>query len=165
MGFLTAVGVYLVLSTLGMAIALSTVDADTRGQVVRDLGRATALYNAIAALIALFVGGLIAGRHGVHAGFRSPWTQWTAVWALYLIAALMTAALGFSAVGMAGAEALGGTPTVTAGGVDLTNVRNALSDASVAAWALFTAAVIGWLLAVGGAWLGESSVHRTEDRP
>lgn len=159
MGFLTTIGLYLVLSMLGIAIALSVVDRTTTGTIVGDLGRATALTNGIAALIALFVGGLLAGRHGVHFGYRSPWTQGTAVWSLYLIAALIAGALGFSAVGMAGAGAFGGvsgtTPSIVA-------VREALSRAALAAWTLFGAAAIGWLLAVGGAWLGQSSVEQRE---
>ena len=64
-GLLTALTALLLLSLLGVAIGLSTVDAGTaaaRGTLPPDAGRNSAIWGAIAGLIAFFLGGWVAGK-------------------------------------------------------------------------------------------------------
>ncbi len=158
MGLLAAIGIYFAISALGFAIALSSADVTAGAPLARDILQTTAIWNVIAGLVALFVGGFLAGRLGVHTGLRNAWTQGTAVWALYLIVTLLAAALGLSGLAGGGLGALGDIRAMTAGAeVDAATVRNAVESAALGAWLLFAGIVISWLAAVGGAWLGVKS--------
>ena len=64
-GFLTALTTLLLLSLLGLAIGLSSVDAGAaaaRGAAPPDAGRNAAIWGAFSGIIAFLVGGYVAGR-------------------------------------------------------------------------------------------------------
>jgi hypothetical protein len=56
-----AIGVWILLQTLGMGVGLSAVDVDDAGNL-KGIGIGTGVWSLIAPLIAMFVGALLAGR-------------------------------------------------------------------------------------------------------
>jgi hypothetical protein len=61
-GTVAALSLWVLLYSLGLALGLSTVDPDDPAGSFRSSGIFTGIYGLIAPLIALFVGGLVAGR-------------------------------------------------------------------------------------------------------
>jgi len=104
-GAFSALGLWLLLYAFGMAVGLTSVDPNNPGSL-RGSGIFTGIWSAISPLIALFVGGLVAGRlAGVFArGFGA--LHGLVMWGLVSVAgAFMVAALISTAV--TGAAALG----------------------------------------------------------
>src|SRR5215203_4898035 len=60
-GTVLAIGLWLLLQTLGMGLGLSAVDTDDAGSL-KGVGIGTGIWSIIAPLIALFVGAFVAGR-------------------------------------------------------------------------------------------------------
>jgi hypothetical protein len=67
-GTVLAVGLWILLQTLGMGLGLSAIDTDDAGSL-KGAGIGTGIWSIIAALIAMFVGAMLAGRL---AGTREP---------------------------------------------------------------------------------------------
>ena len=76
-----SIALWVLLQTLGMGIGLAAVDIDDAGSL-RNVGIGTTVWTAAAPMIAMFVGGLIAGRMaGTHARGVGA-THGFVVWAL-----------------------------------------------------------------------------------
>lgn len=80
-GAAISIALWVLLQTLGMGIGLAAVDLDDAGSL-RDIGIGTTVWTAAAPMIAMFIGGLIAGRMaGTHARGVGA-THGFVVWAL-----------------------------------------------------------------------------------
>lgn len=104
-GTLTALAVVTMLNLLGLGIGLTTIDPMTESDPLNGLGTGALIWFGLSNLVALFVGGLIAGRMcglpsnadgGLH-GFLS-WSLFTMV-TLFLV----TSSIGMAINGMTGA--------------------------------------------------------------
>lgn len=104
-GTLTALAVALMLNLLGLGIGLTTIDPMTEADPLKGLGTGALIWMGISNLVALFVGGLVAGRMsglpsnsdgGLH-GFLS--------WALFALISifLITSTIGSMINGMSSA--------------------------------------------------------------
>lgn len=112
-GAVAALSLWLMLYTFGMALGLSTVDPDEPGSL-KSSGLFTGIWGLISPLIALFVGGIVAGRGSGRlqrgAGAIHGFVMWglTALVGAWLVTSLLSYVVG----GLAGA----GKSLVMAGG-------------------------------------------------
>jgi hypothetical protein len=117
-GTVAALGVWLLLLTLGLALGLSSVEPSTPGSV-RGAGLFTGIWSLISPLIALFVGGMVAARGaGVVTklgGALHGLVMWglTALAGIYLLMAVLGSVVG--GIASVGKAAMGAAGTATAG--------------------------------------------------
>lgn len=104
-GAVVAVGVWLVLHLLGIGIGLTAIEPDDAG-TLRGVGIGTGVWSAIAPLIALFVGGMVAGRVAPTINTAFAAIHGAVVWALTGIAAMLLISMAVSSA-MQGAAATG----------------------------------------------------------
>ncbi|MHB0912456.1 MAG: hypothetical protein ACYC2Y_03280 [Armatimonadota bacterium] len=160
-GLVIALGIQFVLSALGAALALSAYDV-TSPNFAQDVSVFLSIWIGISLLIALFVGGWIAGRGGALLGMTAGWLQGTVVWALAVIFSLIvggaiTGNLLRSVSNVVPALAGGGAaPQIGAVSVDMQAARAAVTTASTTAWIFFIGAILQWAAAALGGWLGAS---------
>jgi hypothetical protein len=120
-GATVAVGVWLVLHMLGIGIGLIAIDPDEVDSL-RAIGIGAGIWSVIAPLIALFVGGLVAGRMAPTINTANAAIHGAVVWALTGIAALLLLATAVSsavrgaaatgaAIGQGAAAAVGMAPS------------------------------------------------------
>jgi hypothetical protein len=121
-GAFSAIGLWLLLYALGLALGLSTVDPNNPGSV-RGLGIFTGAWSAIAPLLALFIGGLVAGRlAGVFArGYGA--LHGLVMWGLVSVAGAYLV-MAVASLAVAGVASVGKT-VVQAGGAAVKNVAGA----------------------------------------
>jgi hypothetical protein len=61
-GIVVAVGLWLLLTALGLAVGLSSVSPSDSMNAMRNLGIGTGIWSLVVSIVALFVGGLVASR-------------------------------------------------------------------------------------------------------
>lgn len=111
-GVVVGIGVLLLLTALGLAIGISSVDPNDAD--AGTIGRGTAIWTGVSLLLALFIGGWSAARMSMLWDRTAALFQGTLVWALFMVLVLWLAASGISLV--AGQTfALLGTVAQTAG--------------------------------------------------
>jgi hypothetical protein len=120
-GFLMALGVLLLLSTLGLAVGVSTVDVGQgEGAGARTLGIGAAVWAGLSLLLALFLGGVVASRVSLVTDRTVATIQGFLVWVLTTFGVLYLAGTGVG-LGMSGvlglAQGAGSALTATAGGL------------------------------------------------
>jgi hypothetical protein len=122
-GAFAALGLWLLLYAFGLAVGLSSVDPNNPASI-KGSGIFTGIWGAVAPLIALFLGGLVAGRvAGVFArgfGALHGLVMWglVSVGGAYLVVALMSSAfIGAAALGKSVARGGAGALRSVAGGV------------------------------------------------
>jgi hypothetical protein len=81
-----AIGAWIVLHMLGMAIGLITIDPNDASNL-RKIGIGTGVWSLIAPIVALFIGGLVAGRMAPTINTANAAIHGAVVWALSVIAA------------------------------------------------------------------------------
>ena len=123
-GFLFALGVFLLLTVLGLAIGISATDVGTAEDTsARSLGIGASLWGAVTLLIALFVGGWVATRAGmVHDG-ATGMIEGVLIWVLSVLTLIYMASSGVGLLasgvfGSIGSVAQSATAAVR-GGVDV----------------------------------------------
>lgn len=90
-GTAAALGVWILLYAFGVAFGLSTVDPNDR-DTLRASGMFTGLWGLVAPLLALFIGGLVAGRSGGALGRPGGALHGLVVWSLTALGGLLLVA-------------------------------------------------------------------------
>jgi hypothetical protein len=112
-GTVLAIGLWILLQTLGMGLGLSAVDTDDAGSL-RGVGIGTGIWSIIAPLIALFAGAFVAGRlagtrdsrvGAMHAAVMWGLSMALGLWLMLSIVSAM--ASGVARIGGAAADATG----------------------------------------------------------
>lgn len=155
-GLLLAIGIQLVLGLIGAAIALSAYNPDSANYAER-VGSFTGVWAAISALVALFVGGYIAGRMAAVLGLRNGLVQGSVVWALALIGSIVLSGLG--AAGLLGA--MNNVTGALSRGLNVAGPegRALIESAINASWWTVVGAILAWIAAAVGGVLG-TAAHR-----
>jgi hypothetical protein len=122
-GFLIGLGVLMLLSTLGLAIGISTADIGPgEGRDARALGIGAAAWAGLSMLIALFVAGTIASRVSMVVDRTVATTHGALVWVLTMLGILYLAGAG---VGLGVSGVLG---AVRGAGSAVSGVAGSLAD-------------------------------------
>jgi hypothetical protein len=126
-GVLIGIGVLLLLTALGLALGVSTIDAGTEAE---NLGMGAAIWAAISLLLALYVGGMASTRIGAIFDKTTGIFEGMLVWVLSLLLMVYLAGSGiglvaggaFKLVGGAtqtiSSMMTGGTPDISQGSID-----------------------------------------------
>ena len=120
-GFLVGLGVLMLLSTLGLAVGISTADmGQGAGAGARTLGIGAAVWTGLSLLLGLFLGGVAASRVSLVVDRTVATIQGMLVWVLTTLGVLYLAGSGIG-LGMSGvlgvARGAGSALTATAGGL------------------------------------------------
>lgn len=108
-GFLVGTGVFLLLSTLGLAIGISTANiGPTENLDASRIGTGAAIWSGLTLLIALFVGGLVATRTGMVYDKASGFIEGVLVWVLSILAVMYMAGSGIGMLATGASGLLGG---------------------------------------------------------
>ena len=149
-GLLTALGTFLLLSTLALAIGLQVAPGGTETE---DAGLAAGLITAAIGLISFFLGGFVAARSSAVGGGPAGVLNGFLVWALGMAFVVILAALGVGQLfGAAGDlftqyRSLG----APAPDVDTTQLREQVRNGALGA---FLGLALPALAAALGGWLG-----------
>jgi hypothetical protein len=111
-GVAVAIVVHILLGVLGIAIGVSTIDPLQEGNPVAGLGIGSGIYLVISALVALFVGGYVAGALAMIQDRRDRTLHGLTTWAVVtiLMFMLLTTAIG---------RVIGGTANMVASGMSM----------------------------------------------
>ncbi|AEG91334.1 hypothetical protein [Ramlibacter tataouinensis] len=110
-GLLVAVGVFLLLSVLGLAIGISAADVGpAEDGNAKTLGVGAAIWSGLTLLVSLFIGGMVATRTGMVYDRTSGMIEGVLVWVL---AILLLIYLASSGIGMLTSGVLGALGGVT----------------------------------------------------
>jgi hypothetical protein len=96
-GTAVAVGVWILLQVFGMGAGLSAIDTDNAGSL-RGVGIGTSVWSLLAPLVAMFIGGWIAGKLAATRDDRVGGLHGVVVWALTSVAGVMLAVSLISAI-------------------------------------------------------------------
>jgi hypothetical protein len=108
-GFLIAVGAFLLLTVLGLAIGISAADVTPGSDGnAKGLGFGAAVWSGVTLLIALFLGGLVATRTGMVYDRAVGMTEGVLVWVLSILALIYMAGSGIGMLSSGVFGALGG---------------------------------------------------------
>jgi hypothetical protein len=157
-GLLTALTTLLLLSLLGLAIGLSSVDAGAaaRGAAPPDAGRNAAIWGAISGIIAFLLGGYVAGRTA--AVFDRNWGMFNGAMVFLLAVPLTLLLAGLGLGGILGTLGnFAGGMNVDAGQVQQATATVQPADAQRAAEAVRNSAwgaLLGGLLGLAASAIG-----------
>ena len=153
-GLLIALSIQIVLGTIGLAVALSAYNAAAADFGARVAGTLS-IWSVVSALIALFVGGYVAGRMAAVLGLRNGLVQGTVVWALAMLMGVILSALGIAGL----LSSVNITSFLSARGAGLTSPEqmNLARNASSGAWWFVIGSVIAWIAVAGGGVLGAAA--------
>jgi hypothetical protein len=113
-GATVAVGAWLVLHLLGIGIGLTAIDPEDAG-TLRGVGIGTGVWSALAPIIALFIGGLVAGRMAPTINTANAAIHGAVVWALTALVSMILISMAASSA-VKGAVAAGqGVAGIAAG--------------------------------------------------
>jgi hypothetical protein len=96
-GTAVAVGVWILLQVFGMGAGLSAIDTDNAGSL-RGVGIGTSVWSLLAPLVAMFIGGWIAGKLAATRDDRIGGLHGVVVWALTSVLGVMLAVSLVSAI-------------------------------------------------------------------
>jgi len=104
-GTLTALAVVSMLNLLGLGIGFSTIDPMTENDTLNGLGMGTLIWLGLSNLVALFVGGMVAGRMSGYPSISDGALHGFLSWALFTLVSffLITSAIGTMVNGMSSA--------------------------------------------------------------
>lgn len=153
-GLLLALSIQLVLGSIGLAVVLTTYDP-AAANFAQRAATTLSIWSAITSLIALFVGGYVAGRMAAVLGFRNGLVQGSMVWALAVVVGMI---LGIAGVGgVLSLTTLGNVMQALQFGGE--QARRVASLAAGSAWWFVIGAIVAWAAAAGGGVLG-TAAHR-----
>jgi hypothetical protein len=108
-GFLISVGVFLLLTVLGLAIGISAADIGPGEDAnAKGLGIGAAAWSGVTLLISLFIGGMVATRTGMVYDKAVGITEGVLVWVLAILTLIYMASSGIGLVSSGVFGALGG---------------------------------------------------------
>lgn len=135
-GFLIAVGAFLLLTVLGLAVGISAADVGPASDGnAKGLGIGAAAWSAVTLLIALFLGGMVATRTGMVHDRAVGITEGVLVWVLSILALIYMAGSGIGMLSSGVFGALGGAAQGAAAAVknvDVTQLASGDVDQIVA---------------------------------
>jgi hypothetical protein len=149
-GVLSAVGVMLLLASLGVALGVGA--ADLQGVRPDTLGSAAGLYAAASLLIALFVGGLVSTRIGAIHDRATGFWEGALVWVVSVLLLAWLAASGVSGL-MGGAFSMLGHAAQGMAAM-MQPDSDAAARAVDAAWYTFGGFMVSLLVSILGAMAG-----------
>lgn len=153
-GLLLALSIQLVLGSIGLAVILTTYDP-AAANFTQRAATTLSIWTAISSLIALFIGGYVAGRMAAVLGFRNGLAQGSMVWALAVVIGMILGLAGIG--GVLSLTTIGNVmQALQLGGEE---ARRVASIAAGSAWWFVVGAVIAWAAAAGGGVLG-AAAHR-----
>ena len=131
-GLLVAVGVFLLLSVLGLAIGVSTAEVGP-GQDgnAKTLGIGAAVWSGLTLLISLFIGGMVATRTGMVYDRATGMIEGVLVWVLAIIMLIYMASSG---IGMLTSGVFGALGGITKGATAAVASSADVGDLSAAMW-------------------------------
>lgn len=161
-GLLLALGIQLVLGMIGLAVALSSYNPSAANFAAR-VTSTLSIWSVVSALIALFVGGFIAGRMAAVLGLRNGLVQGSVVWALAVIIGLVLSAFGVAGV-LGSVTNIG---TLMARGAMLTGpeATTLVRSAAAGTWWAVVGAILAWAAAAGGGILGAAAHEERIEHP
>lgn len=183
-GLVSALATLLLLSLLGVAVGLTAATGDPNGGAAAAANRSgygtgAAIWAALSALIAFFIGGYVASRTSAVRGKGNGWINGAMVWAIALPLLLWLAANGLSGFLNALGFNLGGLLNTVANPADPANplnptnpnnpannpgtVQNAAETARNGAWGALASMVLGLLAASLGGFIGARSHYDDDD--
>lgn len=96
-GLLVAIGVFLLLTVLGLAIGISAADVGPGEDLdARSLGIGAAVWSGLTLLVALFIGGMVATSTGMVYDYTSGMIEGVLVWVLTVLLLIYMASSGIS---------------------------------------------------------------------
>lgn len=141
-GFLLAIGVFLLLTVLGLAIGISAADIGPGEEAnPGGLGIGAAIWGALTLLVALFVGGMVATRTGMVHDKAAGMVEGVLIWVLFILTLVYMASSGVGMLSSGFFGALGGVTRGAAAAVknvdvasltsgDVTQITERLNDPS-----------------------------------
>lgn len=162
-GVVAGLAIWMMLYTLGIAVGLTTLEPD-RTESMRATGIFSGVWTLAAPVIALFVGGAVAGRGAGPVTRGEGALHGLVTWGLtiligaWLVSNVLTGAMVF-------ASQFGGSfqgPGVMSGRADLPTQIEAIRAAGGAFWSLFGSILLAMIAALAGAALGVSKWQRWE---
>jgi len=127
-GFLVAVGVFMLLTVLGLAIGISAADVGPgEDGNAAGLGIGAAIWSGLTLLVALFVGGMVATRTGMVYDKAAGIVEGMLIWVLFILTLVYMASSGISMLSSGLFSALGGVTQSAASAVKNLDVNSLTS--------------------------------------
>ena len=165
-GATVAVATWVVLQLIGMGAGLAAIDLDDTTGSLRGIGIGTTLWSILAPLIAMFVGGLVAGRLATTFDQKVGAAHGFVSWAIASLAGVLAVAWLVSAIaGGAVKMAYGQLPTSDSVMVDPSLRADELADATDKTGKILLGAGVTLLLGLGAAVGGGALAARRLTRP
>ena len=164
-GAAVAVALWVVLQLIGMGAGLAAVDLDDSGSL-RNVGMGTTVWSVIAPLVAMFVGGLVAGRLATTYDQKVGAAHGFVAWAIASLAGVIAVAWLVSSIAQGAATyAYGGIPTADNVTIDPSLRAGELAEATEKTGKILLGAGITLLLGLGAAVGGGALAARRLTRP
>jgi MFS family permease len=161
-GLLLALGIQLVLGMVGLAVALSSYNPNAANFGER-VASTMSIWSVVSALIALFIGGFVAGRMAAVVGLRNGLVQGSVVWALAVIIGLVLSAFGVA--GALGAATNIGTLMARGSALTGPETTQLVRSAAAGTWWAVVGAILAWAAAAGGGVLGAAAHEERIENP
>jgi hypothetical protein len=130
-GYLIAIGVFMLLTVLGLAIGISAANVGPgEDGNAAELGFGAAIWSGLTLLIALFVGGMVATRAGMVHGKAAGMVEGALIWVLFILTLVYMASSGIGMLSSGMFSALGGVSKGAASAVQSIDI-NSLSNGDV----------------------------------
>jgi MFS family permease len=164
-GAAVAIALWVVLQLIGMGAGLTAVDLDDTGSL-RNVGMGTTVWSMLAPLIALFVGGLVAGRLSTTFDQKVAASHGLVAWAIASLAGVLAVAWLVSAIAHGAVNmAYGQLPTADDVLIDPSLRAGELSEATDKTGKILLGAGVTLLLSLGAAVGGAALAVRRFTRP
>lgn len=162
-GVVSGLAIWMMLYTLGIAVGLTTIDP-ARAESMRATGIFSGVWTLAAPIIALFIGGAVAGRGAGPVTRGEGALHGLVTWGLtiligaWLVSNVLTGAMVFATQFSGSFQG----PGAMTGRADLPTQLEAIRAAGGAFWSLFGSIFLAMLAALAGAALGVSKWQRWE---
>jgi hypothetical protein len=149
-GFLIALGIYLVLATLGAAVTLSSGGAASAPNGAA-MGKVMTAWLYVSALIALFFGSVFGARLALLVDGAIAWLEATLIWTFALVLTTLVAA---AVLGVAAAY-----PEAVRAALQSSPAATNIGVLRASAWLTFIGMVVAWIVTVLGSFWGRAQAR------